>query len=172
MTVNAARLAYRHRTVPRLHAGQIKFAFRSFSGKEFIMHLGNWCKPWVNTRRSRLPEPRFRPELLSLENRLLPSVSVSTNFRGLDTNDAGGFIEPPDTIAAAGPTHVVEIINSNIAFYDKTTGAAVLSEGVDIFFAPVDSVRFLFSDVYVMYDESAGRFFVSTMDLDFMNEVS
>ncbi|HEV2946390.1 MAG TPA: Ig-like domain-containing protein, partial [Gemmataceae bacterium] len=93
-------------------------------------------------------------------------VSVHANFAGLNTNDAGGVIEPPDTIAAAGPTAIVEQVNSNIAYYDKKTGARMFEEGLDVFFAPVDSIDFLLSDVNVTYDEQAGRFFVSTMDIN------
>jgi hypothetical protein len=104
---------------------------------------------------------------------MLPSVNLMSNFKGLDAHDAGSIIEPPDTIAAAGPTDVVEVVNSNIAFYSKSTGAPLFSEGLDVFFASVDQVaNALFSDVYVTYDEEAGRFFVSTMDVDFVNNQS
>src|SRR6266481_2287665 len=113
---------------------------------------------------------RLRVE--TLEDRTLLSINVHSNFKGLDTNDAGGIVEPPDPIAAAGPTAVVEIVNSNIAFYDKATGKSLSSEGLDSFFSRVDQVDVLFSDVYVTYDEQAGRFFVSTMDIDFFNLVS
>jgi hypothetical protein len=99
-------------------------------------------------------------------------ISSQQGFAGLNTNDAGGVIEPPDTIAAAGPSAVVEIVNSNIAYYNKTTGRQLFSEGLDAFFARVDSVDSLFSDVYVGYDEATGRFWVSTMDIDFFNLVS
>src|SRR6266446_2450358 len=99
-------------------------------------------------------------------------VSTHASFPGLNTNDAGGIVEPPDPIAAAGPTAIVEVVNSNIAFYDKTTGKSLSSEGLDSFFSRVDQVDVLFSDVYVTYDEQAGRFFVSTMDIDFFNLVS
>jgi hypothetical protein len=107
-----------------------------------------------------------------LEDRVLPSVSVTSSFKGLDTNDAGGIIEPPDTIAAAGPNHIVEIVNSNIAFYNKSNGQQVFTTDLGTFFAPVDSVDFLLSDVYVTYDEQVGKWFVSTMDIDFDNLVS
>jgi hypothetical protein len=113
-----------------------------------------------------------RPHVETLEDRTLLSINVHSNFKGLDTNDAGGIVEPPDPIAAAGPTAVIEIVNSNIAFYDKTTGNSLSSEGLDSFFSRVDQVDVLFSDVYVTYDEQAGRFFVSTMDIDFFNLVS
>jgi hypothetical protein len=110
---------------------------------------------------------------MALEERTLPSVSLISNFKGLDAHDAGSIIEPPDTIAAAGPTDVVEVVNSNIAVYTKGTGSPLLSEGLDVFFASVDQVaNALFSDVYVTYDESVGRFFVSTMDVDFVNNQS
>src|SRR5439155_24043186 len=95
----------------------------------------------------------------ALEDRTLLSVNLQKNFLGLNTNDAGGFVEPPDPIAAAGPTAIVEFVNSNIAFYNKS-GRLLSSQGLDVFFAPVDSVDSLFSDVSVTYDEQAGRFFV------------
>jgi autotransporter-associated beta strand protein len=119
-----------------------------------------WRRPWNGPARLWVEQ---------LENRTLLSVSVLSSFKGLSTFDAGGIIEPPDTIAAAGPTTVVEVVNSNIAFFDKTTGQSLSSQPLDQFFAPVDSVDFLLSDVYVAYDEQVGRFFVSTMDIDFTN---
>src|SRR5207245_309024 len=106
-----------------------------------------------------IPPPRLGPGGSG------PKVKLGPNFAGLDTNDAGGIVEPPDPIAAAGPTAVVEVVNSNIAFYNKANGKSLFSEGLDAFFAPVDQVDVLFSDVYVTYDEQAGRFFVSTMDI-------
>src|SRR5207245_941437 len=79
-------------------------------------------------------------------------------------------------IAAAGPTAIVEMVNSNIAYYDKTTGSQLFTEDLGKFFASVDPQPTLFSDVNVTYDEQAGRFFVSTMDividLDFANLAS
>jgi hypothetical protein len=103
---------------------------------------------------------------------VVPTVTIASSFKGLDTVDAGSIVEPPDTIAAASPTHVVEVVNSNIAYYDKSTGSRVFATDLGTFFAPVDSVASLFSDVYVGYDESVGRFWVSTMDIDFFNLVS
>jgi autotransporter-associated beta strand protein len=112
------------------------------------------------------------PGVEALEDRALLSVNLQLGFVGLNTNDAGGIIEPPDTIAAAGPTAVVELVNSNIAFYKKADGTQLFSEGLDVFFNPVDPTPFLLSDVSVTYDEQAGRFFVSSMDIDFNNLVS
>jgi hypothetical protein len=59
-------------------------------------------------------EVRFRPQLTALEDRYLLSVNVGTSFPGLDRKHDGLFPslnEPPDTIAAAGPTAIVEAVN-------------------------------------------------------------
>jgi hypothetical protein len=102
----------------------------------------------------------------------LPAVHLISSFVGLDTNAQGGLVEPPDTIAAAGPNQVVEVINSNLAFYNKSTGAQLFTEDLGTFFQSVDMTPSLLSDVYVAYDESVGRFIVSTMDIDFTSSVS
>ena len=119
---------------------------------------------------------RLRLRLEVLEDRTLFSVNLLSSFAGLNTNDAGSNIEPPDPIAAAGPTAIVEMVNSNIAYYDKTTGSQLFTEDLGKFFASVDPQPTLLSDVNVTYDEQAGRFFVSTMDividLDFANLAS
>src|SRR5947207_208597 len=65
----------------------------------------------------------FRPVVTFLEDRCLPAVSLGTQFLGLDSGQASGT--PPDTIVAAGPTHIVEAINSSLAFFNKSTGAIV-----------------------------------------------
>jgi Ca2+-binding RTX toxin-like protein len=120
-------------------------------------------------RRSARPVLRYRPELVPLESRVVPTVTLSTNFTGLNTYDLNqqALIEPPDTIGAAGPSTVIEIVNSNLAIYNKTTGALLSSTDVGSFFAPVDQDQFFYSDVIVLYDDQASRFFVATMDLDF-----
>src|SRR5438128_2561984 len=127
----------------------------------------NICKDicWaVRVRR------RASLHLEALEDRTLFSVNLlspSAIFKGLDTNVAGGFVEPPDPIAAAGPMTVIEEVNSNIAIYNKVNGRQIASTDLTTFFAPADQVQFLYSDVNVTYDEQSGRFFVSTMDINF-----
>jgi hypothetical protein len=72
-------------------------------------------------------------------------------------------VEPPDTNAAAGPTHIVEVVNRSIAFYDKTTQTRVFLRSLDDFFAPVGPGTPLFDPV-VAYDELGGRFIVAAAD--------
>src|SRR5262249_42104479 len=64
-----------------------------------------------------------------------------------------------------GPTHIVEMVNLTIAYFDKTSGAKVFQQTLDQFFAPVASGP-NFSDPDVIYDELAGRFVVGVLDFD------
>src|ERR1044071_1249838 len=72
----------------------------------------------VESRRAA-PEPEvFAPT---------PRAAViSEGFAGMDFNDTIGFV-PPDTHAATSATHIVETVNTTIAIYNRTTGAAVLA---------------------------------------------
>src|SRR5437899_12740622 len=131
------------------------------------------CFRWFNSVRRTTNPPASgrrgnsasrrttRPHVETLEERTLFSINVLSNFKSFDTNDAGGIVEPPDPIAAAGPTAVVEEVNSNIAYYDKSSGKQLFSQDLGTFFSN-DPIQFFFSDVNVNYDEQAGRFFVST----------
>jgi hypothetical protein len=94
----------------------------------------------------------------------MPSVSVVGTFKGMNFANTPGDV-PPDTIAAAGPTEIVETVNTDIAIYKKD-GTAVLS--------PTDLSTFFngkltgnaLSDCYVGYNELTSQFFVSILDLN------
>jgi hypothetical protein len=101
------------------------------------------------------------PRVESLEGRSLPSVVLNQTFSGLNFGDTAGFV-PPDTIAAAGPTHVVECVNTNLAVYNKTNGSLVSKQSLGSFFNTFDSL----SDPNVTYDELASKFFVTVLDID------
>src|SRR5882724_5902340 len=66
--------------------------------------------------------PRCRPLLEPLEDRVVPTVSVLKSFAGMNFNDTTSGGEPPDTIVAAGPNHVVELVNTAIRVTNKTGG--------------------------------------------------
>src|SRR5262249_36914828 len=55
---------------------------------------------------------------------LLPTVL--SGFDGMNFLDSVDGFVPPSTDIAVGPEFVVETINSQIQFYDKVTGAALL----------------------------------------------
>src|SRR5436190_23057172 len=73
-------------------------------------------------RRAARTPPRYRPLLEHLEDRVVPTVSVLHSFAGMNFNDTASAGEPPDTIVAAGPNHVVELVNTAIRVYNKTGG--------------------------------------------------
>jgi hypothetical protein len=76
--------------------------------------------------RGRRPARRtfYSPEITLLEDRCLLAVNVnpSSTFPG----QAHTGVEPPDTILAAGPSSVLEAVNTSFAFYGKD-GTAILS---------------------------------------------
>jgi hypothetical protein len=64
---------------------------------------------------------------------------------------------PPDPIMAAGPNHLVAIVNNRYQVYDKTGTALIGDIHLDAFFDGVDNCQGVF-DVYVDYDEAQDRF--------------
>ena len=75
-------------------------------------------------------------------------------------DSVNGYV-PPDTNIAVGPEFVVEIVNSQIQFYDKATGAAMLpNTPLEPFFAQPGEIPF---DPNVTYDDIAGRFIVTAI---------
>lgn len=122
------------------------------------------------TQRKKSPPPRknarptktVRPTVELLEDRCVPAVTLLSGIDGLDfasTQDGA----PPDTIAAAGPSHIVEMVNTDIAIYTKV-GSQVFHQDLGQFFASVQSGNAL-SDPFVMYDEQAQRFVIGVLDL-------
>src|SRR5262245_66462675 len=103
-----------------------------------------------------------RPAVELLEDRSLPSVTLVS---GTDALDFAGTADgaPPDTIAAAGPNHIVEMVNTDIAIYTKA-GALVFQQDLSQFFGSVFAGNAI-SDPFVMYDEQAQRFIVGGWDL-------
>lgn len=110
----------------------------------------------------------FRPTLTALEDRTLPAVSLLRTFAGM-TSVAGGGYEPPDTVLAVGPNHVVEAVNSAVAIYTKA-GALVSTQPFSTFFG-VPANAFVFDPV-ASYDELAGRFVVAALLLDDTTQTS
>jgi hypothetical protein len=105
----------------------------------------------------------IKPFLERLEERSLPTV-VPGSFAGLDFNASGGS-EPPDAIIGVGPADIVEAVNTEFAFYQKTTGALIFEESFTDFFAQVGGGPSAdMFDPRVTYDDQAGRFVMSIME--------
>jgi uncharacterized repeat protein (TIGR01451 family) len=85
----------------------------------------------------------------------------------LFTGTSGSTFIPPDTMAAVGPNHIVEMINGNFEIINKTTGASIQTSSLDAFWtnvvgiAPINSGRF---DPRIIFDPSSGRWFALGID--------
>jgi hypothetical protein len=78
--------------------------------------------------------------------------SSASHFAGIS---ATGWI-PPDCTMAAGPKHVVLSVNSSIAIYNKTGGAAQLQRTLTAWFANVIQGATIF-DPKLLFDQQAAR---------------
>jgi hypothetical protein len=117
----------------------------------------------METRRfPRRPHARSRPHLEALEDRTSLAVTVFNSFPGLSFSDDPRY-QPPDTDAAVGPNYLVETVNATVKFFEKSTGAPLLSERLEDFFAPLGHGSYVFDPV-VTYDDMAGRFFVAALE--------
>ncbi len=71
---------------------------------------------------------------------------------------------PPDCHIAVGPNHVVQVVNSQISFYDKTTGAVQFTQASIQFFSGSGAATDQF-DPRIMYDQYNSRWIYLTLAL-------
>jgi autotransporter-associated beta strand protein len=147
-----------------------------------VFRFSSWLRKnypgLFGTSKRRAPKKhRSLLRLEALESRLIPSVTVNTNFPGMNVNDAGGFV-PPDSNGAAGSGNTyIQTANQAIAIYNKSTGSRnVLDSFTDFWYnkgglSPTDANSFL-SDPIILWDDQIGRFIVGDQDVDFSNNVS
>lgn len=100
---------------------------------------------------------------------------ASTTFDSLDFVDnaanAGSIFIPADPSGAAGPDHVVSVVNVSIQFHtksgtallDSTVGAPITGISLASFFATLSPANATF-DPKVLYDQDAERFVVVTLE--------
>jgi hypothetical protein len=101
------------------------------------------------------------PTVELLEDRTVPSVTVGVSVDGMNTSDNFCNCQPPDTIAAAGPYHVVEMVNTAIEVFSKSGTVTSAPESLATFFNPTNPNQ---SDPFVFYDELAGQFVAGVLD--------
>ncbi|MBO0700667.1 MAG: hypothetical protein J2P46_19880, partial [Zavarzinella sp.] len=106
--------------------------------------------------------------LEALEDRTNPAPPLLQTIPGITfdedgANNGGGFSVPPDPNGAAGPTHVVSIVNTSIEFHRISDSAQQVSESLDTFFAPLSPTALLF-DPKVVYDQFENRFVVVCLE--------
>jgi hypothetical protein len=107
-----------------------------------------------------------RPRVEFLEDRLTPSVTVGVSVAGMNTTDNFCNCQPPDPMGAAGPSHIVHMVNTAIEIFNKNGTVAV---------APVSTMSFFgnhlgnHSDPWVFYDNIAGKFVAGILDFGSTN---
>lgn len=93
---------------------------------------------------------------------LSPPSILPGGFPGLESGDNPFATVPPDPQLAAGPNHLIEMINIVVAVYDKATGVEQDRFDLDNFFL---SSPYPIFDPKVIYDSSSGRFFATAVSL-------
>ncbi len=113
---------------------------------------------------SLAPEPDAFPPLPNPR-----SSTVSASFPGLENLPLSGNrdVIPPDTMGAAGPSHLVSILNSEFGIFSKT-GTVLSQISLQSFWAslgtdPGEPADFPF-DPKILYDQHSGRFVAVTLD--------
>ena len=97
----------------------------------------------------------------------VPSVPVlDITFSGLGNPPAGQDVIPPDTMGAAGPNHLVSLLNSDFGVFDKL-GHLLQTIDLQLFWSSLGTgtgqpANFPF-DTKVLYDPSSDRFFALTL---------
>ncbi|GAB5402359.1 MAG: hypothetical protein Aurels2KO_05900 [Aureliella sp.] len=91
-------------------------------------------------------------------------TSVKTDFPAIDSLDSFCGCEPPDTHAAAGPDHIVEVVNTSIAVFDKSGNVLAAPQAFTTFFdsSIVAGDTFTFDPV-VAYMEDIDRWAVAIL---------
>src|SRR4051812_11383504 len=90
------------------------------------------------------------------------SAVVPEGFAGIQSSTAGGL--PPDTSGAVGPNHIVEIVQSALAIFNRATGEKISEVPLSTFFADVKTSD-CNDETVVSYDDLAGRFVVGSLDI-------
>ena len=93
---------------------------------------------------------------------------LDSSFAGLgNPPHSQGDVIPPDTMGAAGPNHLVSLLNSDFGVFDKTTGAELQKISLQSFWGSLGTAAgepadFPF-DPKILYDQHSGRFVAVTL---------
>jgi hypothetical protein len=130
-------------------------------------------------RNARHASPMSRRRVIltleQLENRIVPTVNLLSNFNGIDQAHSFGYT-PPDTQGAAGSNSYVETVNQSIAIYNKT-GTNLAIDSLSNFWYSQGGLKQAdagsrLSDPVVGWDEQIQRFIVGDQDVDSFTHIS
>jgi hypothetical protein len=103
----------------------------------------------------------IRPRVELLEDRVTPSVTVGVSVEGMNTTNNSCNCQPPDTMVAAGPNHIVHMVNTAIEVFNKDGTVNSAPQSTMTFFGNHLGNH---SDPNVMFDEAAGLFVAGILD--------
>lgn len=93
---------------------------------------------------------------------------LKNSFAGLGDDNSR---YPPDTMGAAGPQHLMEVLNTQVAIFDKATGNVIAGTQIslDNFWASLvpQTGPFFASNSRVLYDQQRGCFIVTSLGRDY-----
>ena len=90
----------------------------------------------------------------------MPPVGVS--FEGMNISQGCGGCLPPDTDGAVGPNHYVQMVNTELAVYNKTTGAMISGPTpIEALWPSGECSVNDSGDPIVIYDQLADRWLIS-----------
>ena len=134
-----------------------------------VRAVANLPKPPRVREHFRYDIPVTAPNSLPVgSNTGATTANIGARFPGISFT---GF-RPPDPFIGVGPGHVVEVVNSEIAFFTKA-GVKQFQQSLDGtgFFSGVATTTFVF-DPKVAYDQGAKRWFVVVLEQDDSPQVS
>jgi hypothetical protein len=113
--------------------------------------------------------PLAEPDLAApfLASSPAPSAPMlDSSFAGLGNPPPGQDVIPPDTMGAAGPSHLVSLLNSDFGVFDKA-GNPLQSIDLQVFWSSLgtglgEPANFPF-DPKILYDQHSGRFIAITL---------
>ena len=88
--------------------------------------------------------------------------TLSTNFAGISYTTW----YPPDPIMAVGPSHILVMVNSSLAIYNKTGGAAVQTSTLATWFSNVSPGTTMLFDPKCAYDQWNERYVIVVLALN------
>ncbi|UCF13361.1 MAG: PKD domain-containing protein [Thermoplasmatales archaeon] len=91
-------------------------------------------------------------------NNPVSTPTLISNYQGVIRGDAVSWSYPPDTCGAAGPNHIVEVVNRNFAVYNKSTGEELINILLGAFLPGSNG------DPRVLYDQYSDRWFIIVCD--------
>ena len=136
--------------------------------------------PQINLSQKSRPVRPSNPKVPPIApqpNNGMETGSVSTTQVGFQPSSKWPGISftgsyPPDPDIAVGPTHVVQVVNGAVAFYQKN-GTRVFQQpdSPSGFWSGLNATNFIF-DPKAFYDHLAKRFFIVELELDQANSKS